>query len=332
MIQRGKKLYSYFASLCKGYHVILIPKDRKRTKAFQVSGFSLKVLIASVFLAIPLFLVSVISTVHYQNRLVAFEHKSDENQELLESKNELILQVANLEKNLKDMDETVNHLSQVLDIDPKNLETGLGPVSIMDIYTDDEQGLSPKDLVEEDGNLIEDWIETNGDISRGKFNQKMVDLKQQAGYLNQRIKSLYDQNKDKIRFVSATPTNLPVNGWVTSEYGMRSHPLSHRYKMHYGVDIASPHGTAIESPADGVIVYTGYSGGYGKVVVIDHGYGIASLMAHTSVVEAKLGDRVAKGDVVARVGSTGAASGSHLHYEIRVDGIPTDPVAFISQQ
>ena len=332
MIQRGKKFYFYLASLCKGYHVILIPKDRKRTKAFQVSGFSLKILVASVFLAVPLFLISLVSTVHYQNRLVAFEYKSYENQELIESKNELILKVANLEKNLKDMDETVDHLSQVLDIDPKNLETGLGPVSIMDIYTDDEQGLSLKDLaVEEDGNLIEGWIEANGDISRSKFDQKITDLKQQTSSLNQKIKSLYDQNKDKIRFVNATPTVLPVKGWVTSEYGMRSHPLSHRYKMHYGVDIASPHGTAIESPADGVIVYAGYSGGYGKVVVIDHGYGIASFMAHTSAIEAKLGDRVSKGDIVARVGSTGAASGSHLHYEIRVDGIPTDPLAFIAQ-
>lgn len=327
------KFYRYLKSLFKGYHIIIVPKERARTKTFQVSGFSLKVLIASVILAVPLFLGSVLSAIHYQNKVIALKKDSSANQDLLESKKELILKLSLFEKTLTQMDESIAHLSQVMDIDPTSLQVGLGPISEIDTYLEDENVSALSGSLTQDAEgMIEDWVDNHGDISTTKFNRQFSELKQQSNFLNKKITSLFEQNKDKIRFVNAAPALLPVNGWVTSEFGVRKHPLSHHFKMHYGIDVAAPHGTLIKSPADGIVVYSGYSGGYGQVVVVDHGYGISSLMAHTSKIDAKLGDQIKRGDVLAYVGSSGAVSGAHLHYEIRVDGIPTDPMQFIAQQ
>lgn len=332
LMKRLDKVLQILMPLFKGYHIIIVPKDKSRTRTFKVSGFSLKVLIVSVVLSVPLFLVSVLSTIHYQNKLIALKRANYENQKLWENKKELVLKFAAMEKSLTQMDESINHLGQVLDIDPQGLQMGLGPVYDIDEYVDDEHGgvMNPPTI--DTNTLVREWLEQNGEITSGRFYKKLMDLESQTAYLNKRIESLFEQNKEKIRFVNATPSLLPVEGWVTSEYGMRIHPLSRRFRMHYGMDIASPYGTPIKTPADGVVIYAGTSGGYGNVVVIDHGYGISSLLGHTSKIDAKLGQKVARGDVVAYVGSTGAASGNHLHYEIRVDGIPADPTSFVAQQ
>lgn len=332
VMERLKQAYRAFMSLFQGYHIIVVPKNKERTRAFQVSGFSLKVLIVSVVLSVPLFLISLLSTIHYQNKLVSLKRANYENQKLWENKKELVLKLASLEKGLTQMDESVNHLGQVLDIDPQGLKMGLGPVYDIEEYVD-EDGDGPLSVPSVDTDLlVKEWLEQNGEITTGRFDKKVMDLQSQTQFLSKRIESLFEQNKEKIRFVNASPSVLPVKGWVTSEFGMRIHPLSRRYRMHYGIDIASPHGTPIKSPADGVVAYAGSSGGYGRVVVIDHGYGIASLLAHTSRVDVVPGQKVARGDVVAAVGSSGAATGAHLHYEIRVDGIPSDPFQFVAQQ
>lgn len=319
-------------ALFKDYHIILVPKDTARTRTFKVSGFSLKVLIVSVVFSVPLFLVSVLSTIHYQNKLITLKRANYENQKLWEHKKEMVLKLAALEKSLSQVDEGVNHLTEVLDIDPQGLKMGLGPVYDIDEYIEGESlDLDAEPAVDTDI-LVKEWLEQNGEITSGRFHKKLMDINSQTVYLNKRIESLFEQNKEKIRFVNATPSILPVEGWVTSEFGMRVHPLSRRYRMHYGLDIASPHGTPVKTPADGVVVFAGASGGYGRAVVIDHGYGVSSLMAHASRIDVELGQKVSRGDVVAAVGSTGAASGAHLHYEIRVDGIPSDPMAFLAGQ
>ena len=332
LMKQLNKIYQSFMPLFKGYHIIIVPKDKARTRTFKVSGFSLKVLMVSVVLSVPLFLVSVLSTIHYQNRLITLKRANYENQKLLENKKELIIKLSAVEKSLTQMDDNVNRLGHVLDIDPQGMQTGLGPVYDIDSYVDDDKNPSFDKVEIDTETLVKEWLEQNGEITTGKFHKKLVDLQSQSDYLSKRIESLFEQNKEKIRFVSATPTVLPVAGWVTSEFGMRVHPLSHRFRMHYGMDIASPKGTPIKAPADGMVVYAGVSSGYGNVVVIDHGYGISSLMAHASKLDVKIGQQISRGEVVALVGSTGAASGNHLHYEIRVDGIPTDPMTFVAQQ
>ena len=117
---------------------------------------------------------------------------------------------------------------------------------------------------------------------------------------------------------------------ISSYYGMRLHPIYGYWKMHTGIDIGASYGTDIISSADGVVTSVTYNeGGYGWYIVVYHGDGISTLYAHCSKVIAKTGQSVKRGQVIALVGSTGASTGPHIHYEVRVNGAHTNPLNYV---
>jgi murein DD-endopeptidase MepM/ murein hydrolase activator NlpD len=122
---------------------------------------------------------------------------------------------------------------------------------------------------------------------------------------------------------SASGLIWPVNGTVTSGFGMRWG------RMHEGIDIAAPTGTAIWAAAAGTVIYAGWLGGYGNLVVVDHGNGLSTAYAHASAIVVSLGQQVAQGQTVALVGSTGHSTGPHLHFEVRVNGAAVDPLLYL---
>lgn len=117
----------------------------------------------------------------------------------------------------------------------------------------------------------------------------------------------------------------PARGVFTSGFGIRRHPIFRIRRMHTGQDIAAPYGTPVQAAADGRVIYTGWFGGYGKIVVIDHGDGLSTLYAHLSAILTRPGADVRRGHVVGRIGSTGYSTGPHVHFEVRVQGRPIDP-------
>jgi murein DD-endopeptidase MepM/ murein hydrolase activator NlpD len=134
---------------------------------------------------------------------------------------------------------------------------------------------------------------------------------------------------DQDSFLRSTPTLLPTKGWITSYYGPRISPTSKRLRMHEGIDIGARSGTPIVAVADGRVTFAGKKPGFGNFVQIDHGYGIESFYAHAKGLFTKKGKVVQRGDLIASIGNTGASTGPHLHYEIRVNGTPVDPLYFI---
>ncbi len=121
------------------------------------------------------------------------------------------------------------------------------------------------------------------------------------------------------------PLLVPVDGELSSEFGMRTHPVHGDHRMHTGVDVAAPTGTPIRAAAGGEVVFAGDRGGYGLTIEIDHGNGRTTRYAHQSALDVEVGQRVERGQVIGRVGSTGVSTGPHLHFEVRVDGEPIDP-------
>lgn len=117
----------------------------------------------------------------------------------------------------------------------------------------------------------------------------------------------------------------PARGVFTSGFGLRRHPIFGIQRMHTGQDIAAPYATPAQAAADGRVIYAGWFGGYGKIVIIDHGAGISTLYAHLSKILTREGAGVRRGQVIGRIGSTGYSTGPHVHFEVRVNGRPIDP-------
>jgi len=118
----------------------------------------------------------------------------------------------------------------------------------------------------------------------------------------------------------------PLRGRITSSFGWRRHPITKRRDFHTGIDIARPYGTIIRAAAAGRVVYAGWMGGYGRVVVIDHGRGYSTLYAHCSRLLVRKGQRVSSGQAIGKVGASGRATGSHLHFEVRYKNKPINPM------
>lgn len=158
---------------------------------------------------------------------------------------------------------------------------------------------------------------------------RLGSLETEASRQEQSLRELQEYFDDQHSLLASTPSIWPSRGWVTSDFGTRIDPVFADRQMHEGLDIATPHGQPVLAPSDGVVVFSGVEGGYGKVLVLDHGYGVKTRYGHLSEVLVKLGDRVARGEKVAAVGNTGKSTGPHLHYEVRVNGIPENPRKFI---
>ena len=132
--------------------------------------------------------------------------------------------------------------------------------------------------------------------------------------------------------VIAIPSDKPVktNVVFTSGFGVRSDPFHAGAAMHPGIDLAGAYGTPIYATADGTVLRAGWnSGGYGNMVELDHGRGIVTRYGHMSAVLVHAGDRVTRGEQIGRMGSTGRSTGNHLHYEVRIDGHPVNPIPFM---
>ena len=124
----------------------------------------------------------------------------------------------------------------------------------------------------------------------------------------------------------------PVPGYtrITSKYAMRVHPITGQYKLHTGVDIGAPEGANFVAANDGIVTKAGPNTAYGNMVIIDHGGGVSTLYAHGSEILVEVGQTVKRGDAVLKVGSTGYSTGPHAHFEVRINGVTTDPLPYIT--
>ncbi|MGB9780516.1 murein hydrolase activator EnvC family protein [Caldanaerobacter sp.] len=162
-----------------------------------------------------------------------------------------------------------------------------------------------------------------------KYYEEQEDkLLRESAQLEKVIQEL--QRKSKLKYSGGKLLwPVPSSDLITSPFGMRLHPILGTYRMHTGIDIAAQTGADIVAAADGQVIFSGYYGGYGYAVIIDHGDGISTLYAHCSALLVHEGDSVKRGQVIARIGSTGLSTGPHLHFEVRKNGVPVNPIDWL---
>jgi murein DD-endopeptidase MepM/ murein hydrolase activator NlpD len=157
----------------------------------------------------------------------------------------------------------------------------------------------------------------------------MSGLFQDSLLQEQSLEELFEVLKGREIQLAATPSILPVGGWITSHFGYRMDPFTDRRTFHKGMDIVAREGTPVMSPAEGVVTFSGYNGTFGKTVMLFHGYGVSTLYAHLDDTMVRQGERVSRGDVIGTVGNTGRSTATHLHYEVVVHGVNVDPRKYV---
>ena len=214
-------------------------------------------------------------------------------------------------------------LSKLKDFDKKiriiaNLERGQETTSLMGMG-----GPSPSD--------IRDKLKSAKD-DPGLVQQMRADVERlQSEAITQEV-SLAELEKNlqsKKEMMIRMPSLWPTMGWVTSGFGFRTNPFTGLSQMHEGMDISNRVGTLVVAPSDGIVSDVGNDLVYGKILVISHGFGMVSRYCHLSKTLVKAGQKVSRGDKIAEIGMTGRTTGPHLHYEVRLNGIPVNPMRYI---
>ena len=141
------------------------------------------------------------------------------------------------------------------------------------------------------------------------------------------MQRVYENRMETMRY---TPSIWPLKGEIGSSFGARTDPfMGEGTEKHLGIDISGPYGHEVHSSADGFVIFSGRMSDYGNLVVVDHGHGFTTRYAHLSRFAAHTGQYLNKGDVLGYVGMSGRTTGPHLHYEVRINDRPTDPIAYL---
>jgi murein DD-endopeptidase MepM/ murein hydrolase activator NlpD len=183
-----------------------------------------------------------------------------------------------------------------------------------------------------EGRMIADGDAKPSPLEEPDLLKQLDNLGKKVKAQEQEARSLKSYFEDQQALLASAPSVWPVRGWVTSDYSVRLDPYTGERVMHEGIDVATAMGTPVRAPADGTVVFAGQEGGYGYVLVLDHGYGLKTRYGHLQRIDVKLGEKVKRGQFVAAVGNTGRSTGPHLHYEVRVNGVADNPRKFILEE
>ncbi len=177
--------------------------------------------------------------------------------------------------------------------------------------------------------LRENYIARLSDEEKAK--QAQIDeITAQYEAVNNQILELAKQGLDTAYIGGVLAWPVPGYTKITSNYGMRVHPITGQYKLHTGVDISAPIGANFVAANDGIVTKAEYNTAYGNMVIIDHGGGISTLYAHGSEILVTVGQTVKRNEAILKVGSTGYSTGPHAHFEVRINGVVTNPIEYIT--
>ena len=176
-------------------------------------------------------------------------------------------------------------------------------------------------LMEKHNSLMRDMHEQLDELNRASIHQQ--------GLFESLLKSLEDQHN----LLASTPAIRPISrgekSWVTSKFGFRQSPFTGQREFHHGYDISCREGTPVMATADGVVIFIGNKGLLGKTIIVDHGHGMITRYGHCQKFLKKRGEKVKRWEPIALVGNTGRSTGPHVHYEVRLNGIPVNPFKYI---
>ena len=313
----------------KKYTVMIVPHGTKQIKQLSISSLLIKSLIflilgcticAGVFLFDYRNLLKLRST---HQRLVA------ENQHLKGEAHVLMENLEDVKKSLRRIQDYSKKLGELVNFKVSNVseKTGIGPLSARE-YSIQKKNPQNMQNIHNKKN-IPLGLNIDNLIFRPAIDE-IASVEERSNELAVELQNLLSTLSQKKSLLSSIPSISPVHGWITSNFGMRVSPFTGERSMHKAIDIASPVGTPIVAPADGVVIFSGKKSGFGNFIMIAHyGYGIVTRYGHNAQNMVEVGQKIERGEQIATVGMTGRTTGPHLHYETWVNGEAVNPRKFI---
>jgi murein DD-endopeptidase MepM/ murein hydrolase activator NlpD len=324
--------------------LLFVNNQSGTTRKFVLSLVSLKVVLFSIALVLLIFVAGFIDYLGLMFQ--AMENKRLENENLILKKQFQIVEgkLGALENSLERVKIFTNKLKLITNINTEDrvtkLTMGAKPTQGQesDEYEPMDQRISNEKMAQQDKDFPkeEKVNEAKAEVATQNSSQDYATLViridkavKETQLKEQSVIELWESLSERLSLLNSTPNIKPANGWITSRFGYRLNPFTNKMQLHAGLDIAAAPGSPVYSPADGVVIFASYDEAYGKLVSIDHGYGVTTRFAHNSQIYVRVGQKVSKYDVISSVGNTGRSTGPHCHYEVRINGIPVDPINFI---
>jgi len=293
---------------------MIVPHSGKSTFSISVSIVTLKIiggLLAAVFVGIVMTCFSFYTSYNKLKQNTQELQTVAEDYDVLQKQLQLFLQKTNnLEQKMQDLQQLDSDIRGLLKDDP-----------------------ALKEVLEKksnQSNLQRTTLTSRRSVDRQQAIRQLMLIEQKIPEQQASLEELKEAIIKRADRLSHTPSIYPVKGKISSKFGYRKSPFGRAQEFHDGLDIAAPYGTEVVATADGVVTFAGYKSGYGRTVVISHGYGYETSYCHNSSILVKTGQQVKKGQVIAKVGSTGRSTGPHLHYMVKVNGQLKDPADFLN--
>lgn len=306
------------------FSILVVPRNRSNIRRLELSRRTIRIATGGVVLCAFVACTMFYSLLFYRRGYRTTQDMRVQAANFVRERAALLGRLEELESSLSRTERFVVKIGSALDT-RKGRPVGEGPVDEKDWLPETEGRKSPRSSFQLGSGV---WKSPFSNSFTAGLNLSIDELASRTKALEGQVHAVFSSQQDKLFFWASLPSIWPTRGWVTSGFGARR-GWGGNGRRHEGIDIAAPRGTAVVASGDGVVTYVGYRGGYGRTMVIDHGYGLASLYAHCSVVYASEGEKVKRGMIVASVGNSGRSSGPHLHYEVHVDGMPIDPMLYI---
>ncbi len=311
--------------------LIVVPGDAGASHTFRIPRFVPKV-------AVGLALVLIYAGVFFGMDYFALRHTAQRYRDLSVEHEGVKSEVRVLAEKLSEVKHALKvvhnytaRLDELTQIDTKkiNTRTGIGPLSDAEFNARalDSAAIQPPQAQHND-----EVVPAGIDIDELTFSpvlQQLSDVSDQARRRTFEMQRLLSKLDKKRSLLSSIPSIYPVKGWVSSGFGYRISPFTGERTRHRGMDIASSIGTPILAPADGVVIFSGRKANFGNFIMIAHGYGIVTRYGHNAHNLVRPGQKVRRGDQIGTVGASGRTTGPHLHYEVWVNGHPSNPRKFI---
>ncbi len=298
----------------KFYTIFIVSENASRVTKFRVPRFPAKLGVVVFSAIVILFVTLIVDYINTKSKIFLVRSLKRENQTLRE-------QMAELASKTKSIDSELRAVKQME-----------AKVRIM-LNAETHETLSPNFGIGGPSNEPDDmsilYSTTDTTVAYNKINSKLNNAEEALRKQESALVEIYELMQERNSILASTPSIWPTRGWITSGFGYRIYPFTGETKFHEGLDISTRIGTDVVATADGIVVETGYDITYGNNIIIDHGFGFVTRYGHLSRIDVKTGSVVKRGQKIGEVGNTGFSTGPHLHYEIRINGVPVNPENYI---